>query len=159
MREAQSLEGHRCPSHGPNQCHGRKWGAPAQPQATRARGSTRKRLGGWAGMSQEVRDLGNEEPPPEGLQKSPRIYLQDNQHVPACPWRPSMPSPGSRKGTTGAGPIKHKGLGPCLNSPLLAYSRKAGDEDEEGIKEALSQTTTKPGAGVALDGREVQVGI
>lgn len=110
-------------------------------------------------MSRGVRDLGNEEPPPEGLQKSPRIYLQDSQHVPACPWRPSTLSPGSRKRTTGAGPIKNKGLGPCLNSPLPAYSRKAGDEDEEGIKEALSQTTTKPGAGVALDGREVQVGI
>ena len=110
-------------------------------------------------MSRGVRDLGNNEPPPEGLQKSPRIYLQDSQHVPACPWRPSTPSPGSRKGTTGAGPIKNKGLGPCLNSPLPAYSRKAGDEDEEGIKEALSQTTTEPGAGVALDGREVQVGI
>ena len=110
-------------------------------------------------MSREVRELGNEEPPPEGLQKSPHIYLQDSQHVPACPWRPSMPSPGSRKGTTGAGSIKHKGLGPCLNSPLPAYSRKAGDEDEERIKEDLSQTTAKPGAEVALDGREVQVGI
>ena len=75
-------------------------------------------------MSREVRDLGNEEPPPEGLQKSPRIYLQDNQHVPACPWRPSTPSPGSRKGTTGAGPIKHKGLGPCLNPLCLPTPEK-----------------------------------
>lgn len=63
-----------------------------------------------------------------------------------------MPSPGSRKGDhRGQGPIKHKGLGPCLNSRCLPTPGKAGDEDEERIKEDLSQTTAKPGAEVAFD--------
>lgn len=49
-------------------------------------------------------------------------------------------------------------FGPCLNSPAPAHSRKAAEEDEERIKD-LSQTTPEPGAGVALHGREAQVGL